>query len=165
MRQRNRFPDIFDESTRAKVHLIPHGDTAPAIAAARRDGGVDVVMGIGGETEAVLSAAAIKCLGGAIQCRLWPRDDDERSGVVAAGHDLDRVFTTDDLVAGDDVFVAITGVTDGALVQGVHTAADYAITESLVMRSRSGTLRRITAEHSLDKLERFTGRKYHDDPR
>jgi fructose-1,6-bisphosphatase II len=148
----------------AKVQLIPHGDTAPAIAAARRDGDVDVVMGVGGGTEGVLAAAAIKCLGGAIQCQLWPRDDDELRALVEAGHDVNRVLTTDDLVAGDDVFVAVTGVTSGALLDGVRSTAERATTDSLVMRSRSGTLRRIVAEHSIEKLERFTGRKYRTDP-
>ncbi len=149
----------------AKVRLIPHGDTAPAIAAARRDDDVDAVMGIGGGTEGVLAAAAIKCLGGAIQCRLWPRDDDERAAAEAAGYDLDAVLTSDDLVAGDDVFVAVTGVTAGTLLDGVRTTADSAHTDSLVMRSRSGTRRRIVAEHSFEKLERFTGRRYQADPR
>ena len=144
----------------AKVHLIPHGDTAPAIAAARRDSDVDAVIGIGGGTEGVLAAAAIKCLGGEIQCRLWPRDEAERRHVVDAGYDLDAVLSTDDLVRGADVFVAITGVTTGALVDGVHYTVDGAVTESLVMRSRSGTLRRVTAEHSFEKLERFTGQPY-----
>jgi fructose-1,6-bisphosphatase II len=165
---RDRHDDLLAElrdELGAKVQLIPHGDTAPAIAAARRDGDVDAVMGIGGGTEGVLAAAAIKCLGGAIQCRLWPKDEAEHRTVMAAGYDLSRVYSTDDLVAGDDVFVAVTGVTDGALVDGVHAFADYAVTDSLVMRSRSGTRRRIIAEHTLDKLERFTGRKFHDDPR
>ena len=148
-----------------KVHLIPHGDTAPAIAAARQDSDVDAVMGIGGGTEGVLAAAALKCLGGEIQCRPWPRDDEERRVAVEAGYDVDQVLTTNDLVRGDDVFVAVTGVTSGALLGGVHYTPEGAVTESLVMRSRSGTRRRVIAEHSFEKLERFTGRSYHSDPR
>lgn len=156
---------VLRDDVGAKVQLIPHGDTAPAIAAARGDGDVDAVIGVGGGTEGVLAAAAIKCLGGAIQCRLWPRDADERAMLESAGHDLGRVLETDDLVAGDDVFVAVTGVTAGALVDGVRVKPDSAVTDSLVMRSLSGTRRRIIAEHSLDKLELFTGLKFHDDPR
>ncbi|MGH8981795.1 MAG: class II fructose-bisphosphatase [Acidimicrobiales bacterium] len=163
-RHRSLIRELRDD-VGAKVHLIPHGDTAPAIAAARGDGDVDAVIGVGGGTEGVLAAAAIKCLGGAIQCRLWPRDDRERAALDEAGHDLGRVLHTNDLVAGDDVFVAVTGVTAGALVDGVRITPDSAVTDSLVMRSLSGTRRRIIAEHSLDKLEGFTGRRFHDDPR
>lgn len=165
---RDRHRDLIQElreEVGAKVQLIPHGDTAPAIAAARGDGDVDAVIGVGGGTEGVLAAAAIKCLGGAIQCRLWPRDDAERAALVEAGYDLHRVLETDDLVAGDDVFVAVTGVTAGALVDGVRIASDSVVTDSLVMRSLSGTRRRIIAEHSLEKLESFTGKQFHDDPR
>ena len=117
-------------------------------------------MGIGGTPEGVISAAAIKCLGGVLQGRLWPRDDEERRKLEDAGYDVDRVLMTDDLVSGDDVFVAATGVTDGALMRGVRSTKDGALTESLVMRSRSGTVRRIQAQHALDKLERFSGRQY-----
>jgi fructose-1,6-bisphosphatase II len=144
----------------AKVHLIPHGDTAPAIAAARTDSDVDMVMGIGGGTEGVLAAAAIICLGGEIQCRLWPRDEAERKAAVDAGADLDRTLTARDLVNGNDVFVAVTGVTSGALLAGVHYTDEGATTDSLVMRSQSGTMRRIMAEHSFDKLAAFTGMRY-----
>ena len=146
----------------ARVNLIPHGDTAPAIAAARRGSGVDLVMGIGGTTEGVIAAAALKALGGGFQGRFWPRDDAKRQVLIEAGYDVDRIFGTDDLVRGDDVFVAATGVTTGALLAGVAYDADGtgAITESLVMRSRSGTVRRVTGEHTFDKLERFTGREY-----
>jgi fructose-1,6-bisphosphatase II len=145
----------------ARVNLIRDGDVAPAIAAAH--GGlvdVDLLMGIGGTPEGVISAAAIKCLGGALQGRLWPRDDEERQKLIDAGYDVDRILTTDDLVAGDDVFVAATGVTSGALLRGVRSTKDGAVTESLALRSRSGTVRRIAAEHSYEKLERFTGREY-----
>jgi fructose-1,6-bisphosphatase II len=110
-------------------------------------------MGIGGTPEGVISAAAIKCLGGAIQGRLWPRNDDERAQLVGAGFDVEHVLTTNDLVAGDDVFVAATGVTDGALLNGVRYTPGGAVTDSIVMRSRSGTVRRVEAYHALEKLE------------
>jgi fructose-1,6-bisphosphatase II len=117
-------------------------------------------MGIGGTPEGVISAAAIKCLGGVLQGRLWPRNDDERQALVDAGYDVERVLTTDDLVAGEDVFVAATGVTGGALLRGVRYTGGGATTDSLVMRSRSGTVRHIEAEHAFEKLARFTGREY-----
>jgi fructose-1,6-bisphosphatase II len=144
----------------AKVRLITDGDVAPSIAAARPGTGVDMLMGVGGTPEGVISAAAIKCLGGAIQGKLWPRDDGERQQLVDAGYDVDRVLSTDDLVAGDDVFVAATGVTDGALLHGVRYTGAGAETASIVMRSRSGTVRRIEATHSFEKLESFSGRVY-----
>jgi fructose-1,6-bisphosphatase II len=139
----------------AKVRLITDGDVAPSIAAARPGTGVDLLMGIGGTPEGVISAAAIKCLGGAIQGRLWPRTDEERQSLVDAGYDVDRVLETDDLVAGEDLFVAATGVTDGALLRGVRYTGSGAITDSIVMRSRSGTVRRIEAQHRWGKLEQF----------
>jgi fructose-1,6-bisphosphatase II len=141
----------------AKVNLIRDGDVAPAIAAARGGTGVDLLMGVGGTPEGVISAAAIKCLGGALQGRLWPRDDDERRQLVDAGFDLDKVLTTDDLVAAEDVFVAATGVTSGALLRGVQYTGDGAITDSIVMRSRSGTVRRIEAQHRFAKVARLVG--------
>ena len=144
----------------AKVLLIRDGDVAPAIAAAQAGTGVDMLYGIGGTPEGVISAAALKCVGGGIQGKLWPRDDDERKQLVEAGLDPDRVLKTDDLVAGHDVFVAATGVTTGALLNGVRVVRDYVETESIVMRSRSGTSRRIEATHLLDKLEALTGREY-----
>ena len=145
----------------AKVNLIRDGDVAPAIAAAH--GGiaeVDLLMGIGGTPEGVIAASAIKCLGGELQGRLWPRDDEERQKLVDAGLDPQRVLRTDDLVGGDNVFVAATGVTSGALLRGVRYLPDGAVTDSIVMRSRSGTVRRVEAEHRFEKLERFTGRQY-----
>jgi fructose-1,6-bisphosphatase II len=145
----------------AKVNLIRDGDVAPAIAAARGGTGVDLLMGVGGTPEGVISAAAIKCLGGALQGRLWPRDDDERRELVDAGFDLDKVLTTDDLVAAEDVFVAATGVTSGALLRGVQYTADGAITDSIVMRSRSGTVRRIEAQHRFAKVARLVGASAH----
>ena len=144
----------------AKVNLITDGDVAPAIAAARPGTGVDLMMGIGGTPEGVIAAAAVKSLGGVVQGRLWPRTDEERQTLVEAGYDPDRVLTTDDLVGGDNVFVAATGVTDGALLRGVRFTPGGAMTDSIVMRSRSGTVRRIEAQHALDKLERFSGREY-----
>ncbi len=135
----------------AKVRLITDGDVAPSIAAARPESGVDLLMGIGGTPEGVISAAAIKCLGGEIQGKLWPRNDEERQALVDEGYDLGRVLTTDDLVGGQDVFVAATGVTDGALLRGVRYLADTTLTESIVMRSRSGTVRRVEAEHPARK--------------
>jgi fructose-1,6-bisphosphatase II len=139
------------------VNLIRDGDVAPAIAAARGGTGVDLLMGVGGTPEGVISAAAIKCLGGALQGRLWPRNDDERQELVEAGYDVDGVLSTDDLVAGDDVFVAATGVTSGALLRGVQYTPDGAMTDSIVMRSRSGTVRRVEAQHAFAKLEKLVG--------
>jgi len=144
----------------ARVNLIRDGDVAPAIAAARPETGVDLLYGIGGTPEGVISAAALKCVGGGIQGKLWPRTDEERQALVAAGYDLERVLRTDDLVASDDVFVAATGVTTGALLRGVRYVTDGAVTDSIVMRSRSGTVRRIEARHQLSKLRHFTGREY-----
>ena len=144
----------------ARVNLIRDGDVAPAIAAARPETGVDLLYGIGGTPEGVISAAALKCVGGGIQGKRWPRTDEERQALVAAGYDLDRVLRTDDLVASDDVFVAATGVTTGALLRGVRYVTDGAVTDSIVMRSRSGTVRRIEARHQLSKLRHFTGREY-----
>ena len=141
----------------AKVNLIRDGDVAPAIAAARGGTGVDLLMGIGGTPEGVISAAAIKCLGGALQGRLWPRDENERNQLVEAGFDAEKVLTTDDLVAGEDVFVAATGVTSGALLRGVQYTVEGAVTDSIVMRSRSGTVRRIEAQHRFAKLEKLSG--------
>jgi fructose-1,6-bisphosphatase II len=136
----------------AKVRLITDGDVAPSIAAARKDTGVDLLMGVGGTPEGVISAAAIKCLGGEIQGKLWPRTDEERDRLVADGYDVERVLKTDDLVGGQDVFVAATGVTDGTLLRGVRYRPDYVATESIVMRSRSGTVRRVHAEHPAAKV-------------
>jgi len=144
----------------AKVHLITDGDVAPAIAAARPDSGVDLLMGVGGTPEGVIAAAALKCVGGGVLGKLWPRTDEERQQLVDDGYDLDRVLTTDDLVSGDDVFVAATGVTTGALLQGVRYTPAGAVTDSIVMRSRSGTVRRVEAHHAFEKLTRFTGREY-----
>ena len=144
----------------ARVQLIPDGDVAPAIAASQPGSGVDMLIGIGGTPEGVIAACAVKSFGGALQGKLWPRDDGERQQLLAAGLDPDRVLTTDDLVAGDDLFIAATGVTTGALLRGVAYTREGAVTESLVIRSRSGTVRRIEARHAFEKLSRFTGREY-----
>ena len=145
----------------AKVLLIRDGDVAAAIAAGQGGTGVDMLYGIGGTPEGVISAAALKCVGGGIQGKLWPRDDEERQQLVGAGLDPDRVLTTNDLVAGEDIFVAATGVTTGSLLRGVRYLPNGAITDSIVMRSRSGTSRRIEATHALDKLQALTGLEYH----
>jgi fructose-1,6-bisphosphatase II len=146
----------------AKVRLITDGDVAPALAAARGGTGVDLLMGIGGTPEGVISAASIKCLGGAMQGKLWPRNDEERRKLVEAGYDIDRVLSADDLVGGADVFVAATGVTDGALLHGVRYTREGAVTDSIVMRSRSGTVRRIEAQHAFEKLSRFSPIAYRE---
>jgi fructose-1,6-bisphosphatase II len=160
--ERDRHEELIGELRQAgaRVNLIRDGDVAPAIAAARPGTGVDLLYGVGGTPEGVISAAALKCVGGGMQGKLWPRTDEERKALVDAGYDLDRVLTTDDLVAGDDVFVAATGVTTGALLRGVRYVNDGAVTDSIVMRSRSGTVRRIEARHNLSKLRQFTGREY-----
>jgi len=144
----------------ARVRLIRDGDVAPAIAAAQPGTGVDMLYGIGGTPEGVISAAALKCVGGGIQGRLWPRNDDERHDLLDAGLDPERVLRTDDLVSGEDVFVAATGVTTGSLLQGVQYTPGGAVTDSIVMRSRSGTVRRVVAQQSLAKLSALTGFEY-----
>jgi len=152
--ERDRHESLIGElrAAGARVNLIRDGDVAPSIAAAQAFTGVDMLMGIGGTPEGVISAAAIKCLGGAIQGKLWPRNDEERQALVDAGFDLDRVLGTDDLVRGENVFVSATGVTSGSLLRGVRTSAAGVETESIMMRSRSGTVRRIAAYHPQDKL-------------
>ena len=160
--ERDRHDDLIAElrDAGAKVNLIRDGDVAPAIAAASAGTGVDMLYGIGGTPEGVISAAALKCVGGGIQGRLWPRDDAERQKLAEAGLDPGRVLHTDELVSGDDVFVAATGVTTGSLLRGVRYLPNGAVTDSIVMRSRSGTVRRVEATHALDKLEALTGREY-----
>ncbi len=135
-------------ATGARIRFISDGDVAGAVMAAREGTGVDLLVGIGGTPEGVIAAAAIRCLGGVLQGRLWPRDEEERQRAEAAGHDLDRVLTAEDLVAGDDIFFVATGVTDGELLRGVRYRSGNAFTESIVMRSRSGTIRRSTASTS-----------------
>jgi fructose-1,6-bisphosphatase II len=160
--ERERHNDLIAElrEAGARVNLIRDGDVAPAIAAARPETGVDLLYGIGGTPEGVISAAALKAVGGGMQGRLWPRNDDERRALVEAGYDPARVLTTDDLVRSDDVFVAATGVTTGALLRGIRYVRGGAVTDSIALRSRSGTVRRIEARHQLSKLAQFTGREY-----
>jgi fructose-1,6-bisphosphatase II len=143
-------------ATGARIKLITDGDVAGAIMAAREGTGVDLLLGIGGTPEGIIAACAVKCLGGVIQGRLAPRDDEERDRAVAAGHDLKQVLTTDDLVASEDAFFAATGITDGELLAGVRYRAGGATTQSLVMRARSGTTRTITSEHQLWKLHAYS---------
>jgi fructose-1,6-bisphosphatase II len=141
----------------ARVFLISDGDVAGAIATARTEqSGIDLLLGIGGTPEGVVGASALKCLGGAMQGRLFPRNDEEREKLVGAGFDLEAVLTTDDLVSGNDVFFAATGITTGSLLRGVEYTEGGAITHSMVMRSRSGTVRYVEAEHRFEKLERFS---------
>jgi fructose-1,6-bisphosphatase II len=144
----------------ARVFLITDGDVAGAISAAAPRTGVDLLLGIGGTPEGVISAAALKCLGGSIQGKLAPRNEEERRALVDAGFDLDQVLTTDDLVSGEDVFFAATGITDGSLLRGVKYWPDGATTYSMVLRSRSGTLRYVEAHHQFEKLERYSKIEY-----
>lgn len=143
----------------ARIRLFPDGDVAAAISAARPGTGIDMLAGIGGTPEGVIAAAAIKCLGGTIQGRLWPRDEDEKKRAIEAGYDLEQVLTIDDLVAGE-CFFAATGITDGELLRGVLFRGEGATTQSIVMRSRSGTIRLITADHDWKKLMRFSQIEY-----
>ena len=145
----------------ARVRLILDGDVAAAMLAVSDSSRVDLLWGIGGTPEGVISAAAIKCIGGQLLGRLWPRSDEERQAALDAGYDLDRVLNCDDLVTGDDVFFSATGVTDGDVLEGVRYQSDRgASTESLVMRSRSGTVRRIAARHDRTKMRAVTGVRY-----
>jgi fructose-1,6-bisphosphatase II len=155
---RPRHADLVAEvrASGARIRMITDGDVYGAIAAGSPGSGVDVLMGVGGTPEGVISAAALKCMGGEMQGRLWPRDDDERAAIVAAGRDPDAVLTTDDLVRGDNAFFAATGVTDGPLLDGVRFDARGVATQSLVMRSRSGTVRRIDAHHQIKKLQEYS---------
>jgi fructose-1,6-bisphosphatase II len=142
--------------TGARIHFLSDGDVAGAISAARPGTGVDMLYGIGGTPEGIITAAAMKCMGGAMQGRLWPRDDEERARALAAGHDLDRVLTADELVRGDNVFFCATGITDGDLLRGVHYRAGGCTTQSIVMRSKSGTVRMIDGYHRLTKLREYS---------
>ncbi|HEX5146156.1 MAG TPA: class II fructose-bisphosphatase [Conexibacter sp.] len=144
----------------ARIRLILDGDVSAALLAVSDRSPVDLLWGIGGTPEGVISAAALKCMGGQLLGRLWPRSDDERRAALDAGYDLDRVLTSDDLCRGDDVFFSATGVTDGDVLQGVRYRGSGASTESLVMRSRSGTVRRIHARHDRAKLRAVTGERY-----
>jgi len=137
----------------ARVRLITDGDVSASLLAVSENSPVDLLWGIGGTPEGVISAAAIKCIGGQLLGRLWPRGEEERTAAVEAGYDLDKILTCDDLVRGDDAFFSATGVTDGDVLQGVRYHGDRgASTESLVMRSRSGTVRRVSARHDRTKM-------------
>ncbi|WP_370248927.1 class II fructose-bisphosphatase [Nocardioides sp.] len=155
---RPRHQQLVDDirATGARIKFISDGDVAGAIMAARPDTGVDLMLGIGGTPEGIIAACALKCMDGVIHGRLWPQDDDEKQRALDAGHDLDAVLTTDQLVTGDDCFFVATGITDGELMKGVRYSSGYTTTHSLVMRSRSGTIRSITSEHRLEKLRSFS---------
>jgi fructose-1,6-bisphosphatase II len=163
MLDRSRHEDAVAElrEAGARIRFITDGDVAAALLAVSQGTGVDLLWGIGGTPEGVLSAASIKCLGGQLLGKLWPRDDDERGAAVDAGYDLDAVLDVDGLVGGGNVFFAATGVTDGDLLQGVRYHGDgHASTDSLVMRSRSGTIREVKARHDRPKLREVTGGRY-----
>ncbi|HXH56334.1 class II fructose-bisphosphatase [Iamia sp.] len=159
---RPRHTDLISEirAAGARIRLIQDGDVIGAVSTAVPEAGADILIGIGGTPEGVLAAAAMKCMGGEIQGRLWTRDDDERGAALDAGYDLDRVLGTDDLVQGDNCFFAATGITDGEVLKGVHYDARGATTESMVMRSKSGTVRRIDARHHTQKLREFSSVDY-----
>ena len=163
MLDRERHEDTMREvrDAGARVRLILDGDVSAAMLAVSDNSPVDLLWGIGGTPEGVISSAAIKCIGGELLGRLWPRNNEERQAAIDAGYDLAKVLTADELVSGDDVFFSATGVTDGDVLQGVRYQGDRgATTESLVMRSRSGTVRRISARHDRAKLRALTGVRY-----
>jgi fructose-1,6-bisphosphatase II len=159
---RERHTDIIRECREAgaRIRLIPDGDVAGAISVAWRNSGNDILFGVGGTPEGVISACALKALGGTIQGKLWPRNDEERTAALDAGYDLDKTLLLDDLVSGDDVFFAATGITDGELLRGVRYWGEGAGTQSLVMRSKSGTIRIIEAQHHWTKLNAYSAVKY-----
>ena len=159
---RPRHAEIIKECREAgaRIRLIPDGDVAGAISTAWPDSGANILFGIGGTPEGVITACAMKALGGAQIGRLWPRNDEERTAALDLGYDLDRVLTTDDLVSGDDAFFAATGITDGELLKGVRYWGDGASTQTLVMRSKSGTIRKIDARHKWQKLMRYSALKF-----
>ncbi len=155
---RPRHEDLIEElrSIGARIRLITDGDVAGAIAAAWTESGADILLGIGGTPEGVIAAAALKCMQGELQGRLFPRNDEERVAAETLGYDLERVLSTDDLVQGDNCFFAATGITDGEMLRGVRYDRWGATTESLVMRSKSGTVRQITARHQIKKLSQYS---------
>jgi fructose-1,6-bisphosphatase II len=155
---RPRHAELIEEvrSSGARIALITDGDVYGAIAAASEESGIDVLMGVGGTPEGVIAAAALKCMGGEMQGRLWPRDENERAAITEAGLDPEAVLTLDELVRSDNCFFAATGITDGPLLDGVRFDASSVSTQSLVMRSRSGTVRRISAHHQLAKLQEYS---------
>jgi fructose-1,6-bisphosphatase II len=147
-------------ATGARIRLIPDGDVAGAISTAWAASGADILLGIGGTPEGVIAAAALKCMGGELQGRLWPRNEDERRAALEAGYDLEATLSTDDLVKGDNCFFAATGITDGELLRGIHYDSKGATSSSLVMRSKSGTVRVIEAHHQLKKLNRYSSIRF-----
>ena len=155
---RPRHRELIEEvrAAGARIRLIADGDVAAAVMAARPGTGIDLVLGVGGTPEGIIAACAIKCLGGCLQARLWPRDEAEREKAVDAGHDLDRVLATHDLVRGDNAFFVATGITDGELLRGVRYGAEGATTHSIVMRSASGTIRTVQGEHRAEKVRAYT---------
>jgi fructose-1,6-bisphosphatase II len=159
---RDRHTDIIKECREAgaRIRLIPDGDVVGAISTAWPDSGANILFGVGGTPEGVIAACGLKCLGGVIFGRLWPRNDDERRAALDAGYDLDEVLTTDDLVTGNDVFFSATGVTYGELLKGVRYWGTGAGTQTLVMRSKSGTIRTIDASHRWQKLMRYSSVKF-----
>ena len=164
MLDRPRHDQLAEEVRQAgaRIRYITDGDVAGAVMAARPDTGVDLLLGIGGTPEGIIAACAIKSVGGVIQGKLWPKDDPERQKAIDAGHDLDRVLSTDDLVKGDCFFVA-TGITDGELLRGVRYGGNSARTHSLVMRSRSGTIRTIDSQHNFSRPGWFGSTEMMDD--
>lgn len=159
---RDRHAELIQEvrASGARITLIDDGDVYGAIAAASPDSGIDVLMGTGGTPEGVIAAAALRCMGGEIQARLWPQNPEERASIEESGRRVDHVLTTQDLASGDNCFFAATGITDGPLLDGVRFDARGVLTESLVMRSRSGTVRRVEAHHQLDKLQTYSDVDY-----
>jgi fructose-1,6-bisphosphatase II len=155
---RDRHADLVSEvrEAGARIKFILDGDVAGAISAAWLGSNVDLLLGVGGTPEGIITAAALRCMGGGMQARLWPRDDEEREKAIGAGHDLDRVLTASDLVSGDDIFFAATGITNGSLLQGVRYFHDSVRTESMVMRSKSGTTRVLNSVHQLGKLRAYS---------
>ena len=147
-------------TAQARIRLIPDGDVAGALSTCKFDSGIDLLLGVGGSPEAVISACALKCVGGNMQCKLWPRNEDEANQCREAGMDVNKVLTLDDLVGSDNVYFAATGVTDGDWLHGVKYVGDTIHTSSLVMRSKSGTIRYIEAEHKYRKLEAYANVNY-----
>jgi fructose-1,6-bisphosphatase II len=162
---RPRHQELVEEirAAGARIKFITDGDVAGAIMAARPETGIDLMMGVGGTPEGIIAACAMQALGGVIQGRLWPTTDEEKQKAIDAGHYLDAVLSTDDLVTGDDCFFVATGITDGELLRGVRYIHFGATTHSLVMRSRSGTIRSITSEHHIRKLSRYSRADYDAD--
>jgi fructose-1,6-bisphosphatase II len=167
MLERDRHADILKEirETGARLKLISDGDVAGAIMAGLDDfSGIDILAGIGGAPEAIIAAAALKCIGGNIQTRFWPRNDGEKAAAEAAGFDIARVYGIDDLIAGEDVFFAATGITDGEILKGVRYTRTGAQTETLIMRCRSGTIRRLESKHNFGKLQKLSEVSFSERP-